>query len=62
MKQYSYQTFPGQTIIRVVNDGYTLSDLLDQLRNNGDGIIIADDDENIPDELRPYIGKACKTV
>lgn len=47
MKKYSYQTFPGQTIIRVVEDGYTKSELLDELVMNGEGKIISDD-ENIP--------------
>lgn len=62
-KKYSYQTFPGHTIIRVIaGDGVILVDLVDRLRNNGDGVILVDDEENIPEEILPYIEKSCDTI
>ncbi len=45
---YSYETFPGQTIVRTTDDGYTFSDLCETLAVNCDGVITTDDERCDP--------------
>lgn len=59
MKQYAYSTYPGQTIIKQVTDGYTFEELVDELRQNGEGIILSND---VVEENLYIVGKDCKTI
>ena len=44
MTTYSYQTYPGQTIIRNRNgSGFTAMQLMDELARNGEGVIVLDE-------------------
>jgi hypothetical protein len=58
-KQYSYETFPGQTIIKEVADGYSYNDLIDEIRNNGSGVIVADSDN---ESKLSIVGKQCSEL
>ncbi len=64
-QHYSYQTYPGQVIVRPVDDGYTLDELLVELHNNGEGVILYDDrrdGETVPEEFVPYIERTCDSL
>jgi len=58
-KKYSYQTFPGQTIIRETKNGFCLRELIAELRNNGVGIIVND---SAKEEHLRIMGKRCEEL
>jgi hypothetical protein len=44
MTTYSYETFPDQTYVRTTPDGYSPSELIDELHQNGCGIVVIDNE------------------
>lgn len=58
MRTYSYETFPGQTIVRGHEDGYTADDLVEELVLNGDGQIVPDG-VDLAGILVDTFGEAC---
>jgi len=58
-KKYSYQTFPGQTIIRETKNGFCLRELITELRNNGEGVVCNDSEKEV--HLR-IVGKQCREL
>ena len=63
MTTYSYETFPGQTIVRTVCDGsgYTFGELLVALEANGDGVVVADD-SRCNGRILAIEGRPCRTL
>ena len=41
---YSYETFPGQTILRTAITGYTISEVIDEIRLSGEGRLVSEPD------------------
>ncbi len=66
MNEFSYETLPGQTIIRTVIDGgYTWKQLMNELAVNGDGVIVADIDaidSFSREDVRQIVGRNAREV
>ena len=42
--RYTYETQPGQTIIRTAPEGYDLVELLEELTQNSEGVLVTTDE------------------
>jgi len=62
--RYTYQTLPGQTIVRKRPTGFTWSELLDELQRHGEGIIVDDEfsADVRDDRIRSIVGKSCQSL
>lgn len=56
---YTYETFPGQTIVRKRDDGFSARELIEEIDRNGEGQVVLADDSNADDFLRAMEGLAC---
>ena len=58
---YSYETFPGQTVVRTSDAGFGQDELLAELSVNGDGFI-TNDDERSDSFCRTLEGLTCEEI
>lgn len=59
---YSYETLPGQTLLRTCQDGYTWDELLAELRNNGDGVIVDTDEGRSDERIASVAGRDARSL
>lgn len=64
MTTYSYETFPGQTMIRDRNGtGFTQLQLMNELGRNGDGVIVLHEEADHDNQfLLGLEGKDCADI